>query len=159
MSAEANLAKLGIKLPDYDVRPFAGAKYGKMRPFRIVGPVLYLCGHVPEVDDEVVHPGKLGQTLTTEQGYQAARIAGINVLAGVRQALGNLDRVECLIRSLNFVVCAADYFEINKVASGVTDLLAEVLGPERGVGCRATIGVEALTQNACFETWTEFQIA
>jgi enamine deaminase RidA (YjgF/YER057c/UK114 family) len=159
MTAEARLAKLGITLPDYRARPFAGAKYGKMRPFRVVGPVLYLCGHVPEADDKVVYPGKLGQTLTTEQGYQAARIAGINVLAGIRHALGNLDRIECLIRSLNFVVCAADYFDINKVANGVTDLLAEVLGPEQGVGCRATIGVEALTQNACFETWTEFQIA
>lgn len=159
MTAEATLKRLGITLPDYEAKPFAGDKYGKMRPFRIVGSMLYLSGHVPEVDDKVIYPGKLGETLTTEQGYQAARIAAINVLAGIRQALGSLNRVGCLIRSLNFVVCAADYFEINKVANGVTDLLAEVLGPERGTGCRATIGVEALTQNACFETWTEFQIA
>jgi enamine deaminase RidA (YjgF/YER057c/UK114 family) len=159
MSAEANLRRLGIVLPNYDEKPFAGAKYGTMRPFRIVGPVLYLAGQVPEVDDKVVFPGKLGETLSTEQGYEAARLTALNVLAGVRQALGNLDRVECLIRSLNFVVCASNYYEVNKVANGMTDLIAEVFGPERGVGCRATIGVEALTSNACFETWVEFQVA
>jgi len=152
------IKKLGIVLPDYDVAPFAGNKYGKMRPFRIVGPVLYLAGHVPEVDDKVVYPGKLGMSVTTAEGYKAARIAGINVLAGVKQALGSLDRVKSLIRTLNFVVCAPDYYDIYKVASGVTDLLAEVFGPDAGIGCRATIGVEALTNNACFETWTEFEI-
>src|SRR5947207_7473685 len=110
MSTEANLRRLGIALPNYDEQPFAGAKYGKMRPFRIVGPVLYLAGQVPEVDDKVFLPGKVGNALTTEQGYEAARITAINVLAGIRQAVGSLDRVECLIRSLNFVVCAPDYF-------------------------------------------------
>ena len=50
MSAEANLRRLGIALPNYDEKPFAGAKYGTMRPFRIVGPVLYLAGQVPEVE-------------------------------------------------------------------------------------------------------------
>ena len=159
MSAEANLRRLGITLPNYDEKPFAGAKYGKMRPFRIVGPVLYLAGQVPEVDDKVVFPGKLGETLSTEEGYEAARLTALNVFAGVRQALGSLDRVECLIRSLNFVVCTSNYYEVNKVANGMTNLLAEVFGPDRGVGCRATIGVEALTSNACFETWVEFQVA
>jgi enamine deaminase RidA (YjgF/YER057c/UK114 family) len=159
MSAEARLKQLGIAVPNYAEKPFAGAKYGKMRPFRIVGPVLYLAGQVPEVDDKVVLPGKVGDTLTTEQGYEAARITAINVLAGIRQAIGSLDRVECLIRSLNFVVCAPDYFDVNKVANGLTDLLAEIFGPDRGIGCRATIGVEALTSNACFETWIELQIA
>ncbi|MBV9522467.1 MAG: RidA family protein, partial [Alphaproteobacteria bacterium] len=54
MRPEDKLRQLGITLPDYAARPFAGAKYGKMKPYHILGPVLYLAGQVPEVDDKVI---------------------------------------------------------------------------------------------------------
>jgi dihydrodipicolinate synthase/N-acetylneuraminate lyase len=110
------------------------------------------------LDGEIVHPGRLGATLTTEQGYEAARITGINVLAGFKQALGDLDRVTGLIKSLNFVVCEPDYYDVHEVASGFTDLLAEVYGEEAGIGCRATIGVQSLARNNCFETWLSVEV-
>jgi hypothetical protein len=85
MSAEANLKRLGIVLPDYALTPFAGMAYGRMKPFPILGKVLTLAGHVPEVDGRVMHAGRLGDTLATEQGYQAARLAGVNLLASSRR--------------------------------------------------------------------------
>jgi hypothetical protein len=107
---------------------------------------------------EVFNPGRLGATVNFEEGREAARITGLNCLAGVRQALGSLDHVKALIRSLNFVVCEPDYYDVHEVSSGMTDLFAEVWGDEIGIGCRATIGVQSLAGNNCFETWTEFEI-
>jgi hypothetical protein len=57
------------------------------------------------------------------------------------------------VRSLNFVVCTPDYYDVYKVSSGATDLFRDVFGEERGVGGRATIGVTSLAKNACFENW------
>lgn len=159
MGAEGKLIELGIKLPDYALRPFAGMAYGRMKPFHILGKVLTLAGHVPEVEGRVMFAGRLGDTLTTEQGYQAARLAGINLLAGIKQALGDLDRVAGVIRTLNYVVCTPDYHDVHKVANGVTDLLAKVYGDIEGIGCRATLGIQSLTRNHCFETVAELEIA
>src|SRR5260370_6227520 len=120
MSVEAKLKKLGIVLPDYAQKPFAGMAYGRMKPFHILGKVLTLAGHVPEVDGKVMYAGRLGNTLTTEHGYQAARLAGVNLLAGIKQALGDLERVAGIIRTLNDVVCAPDYYAVHKGANGLT---------------------------------------
>lgn len=65
MSAEAKLRGLGITLPDYALTPFAGMAYGRMKPFHILGKVLTLAGHVPEVDGKVMYAGRLGDTLST----------------------------------------------------------------------------------------------
>ena len=59
--------------------------------------------------------------------------------------------------SLNFVACAPDFHLVHKVSSGMTDLLAEVFGRDIGIGCRATIGIQALALNNCFETWMEVE--
>ncbi|MDA0701862.1 MAG: RidA family protein [Proteobacteria bacterium] len=156
MSAERRARDLGLEIPDFSQGSYVGTRDTWIRPWRIHRGVLYLEGHAPVRRGEVVHPGRLGRDVTLEQGREAARIAGLNVLAGVRAALGNLDRVECLIRSLNFVVAAEDFYDVQQVADGMTDLLADVFGPEAGYGCRATIGVQSLVRNLCFETWVEF---
>ena len=158
MGAEARVKELVLEVPDYGTSTYWGATYGKMKPFHIKDKVLYLSGQVPMWKGEVFNPGRLGATVNFEEGREAARITGLNCLAGVRQALGSLDHVKALIRSLNFVVCEPDYYDVHKVSSGMTDLFAEVWGDEIGVGCRATIGVQSLAGNNCFETWTEFEI-
>jgi enamine deaminase RidA (YjgF/YER057c/UK114 family) len=158
MKAEQKLKELGIDLPDYDATPFVGVSYGRMKPFHIIGNHLVLAGHVPEIDGTPFNPGRLGENLTTEQGYEAARVAGINVLAGLKQALDDLDRVASLIRTLNYVVCAPDYHDVHKVANGLTDLLYEVFGEKSGVGCRATLGIQSLSSGFCFETLVEAEI-
>ena len=87
MNIEKKLEEMGIDLPDFGSTTFPGTSYGKIKPYHLVGNVLQLAGHIPVLDGEIVHPGRLGATLTTEQGYEAARITGINVLAGFKKAL------------------------------------------------------------------------
>ncbi len=159
MGAEDRVIELGLQLPDFSIAPYTGLKYGAVRTHRIAGSVLYLSGHMPELPDgTVLHPGALGRDLTTKEGYEAARLAGMNALAGIRFALGTLDRVVVVIRSLNFVVCAPDFFDIHLVADGVTDLLRDVFGEDAGIGGRATVGSVTLARNHCFETWLTLEI-
>ena len=158
METEARVAELGLALPDFGAASYYGASYGKMKPYHRAGNILFLSGHVPERDGEILHPGRLGAEVTLEQGCEAARLTGINCLAALKQAVGDLDNVVAIVRSLNFVVCTHDFHEVHKVSSGLTDLLAEVFGPERGIGCRATIGVMALARNNCFETWLTAEV-
>jgi enamine deaminase RidA (YjgF/YER057c/UK114 family) len=158
MEAERRLSEMGIELPDFGPATYYGASYGKMKPFHRTGSLLFLSGHIPEKDGQVIHPGRLGDTVMLHQGYEAARLTGVNCLAALKQALGSLDRVVAIVRTLNFVVCTPDFYDVHKVSSGLTDLLAEVLGPERGIGGRATIGVMSLARNNCFETWLTAEV-
>jgi len=158
MGAEQRIVELGIVVPEFGGAGYYGEHYGRMRPFRFTGNVLHLSGHVPSRDGAPLHPGRLGAEVTVEQGYEAARQTGINVLAGLRQALGDLDRVSALVKSLNFVACEPRFGEVHRVSSGMSDLMADVFGEEIGVGCRATIGVQALADHHCFETWATFEV-
>jgi len=159
MQIENRLKSLGISLPDFGAGTYYGANYGKMRPFRRVGKLLVLSGHVPDLPDGTpLYPGRVGAEVTVEQAYAAARQAGINCIAGIKQAIGDLDNVLALVRTLNFVVCAPGFTDPNLVSSGLTDLFADLFGPDRGIGCRATIGVMALSRNHCFETWMDLEV-
>lgn len=154
---EQRLKDLGITLPDFGEVGYYGESYGKMKAHHQVGNLLFLSGHVPERNGTILHPGRLGHTVTVEQGYEAARLVGINCLAGMKHATGDLDRVVSIVRSLCFVVSAPEFYDVHKVSSGATDLFAEVLG-ERGVGGRATIGVTSLARNHCFELWLTAEV-
>jgi len=158
METERRVRELGIQLPDFGPETYYGANYGKMKPFHRTGNLLFLSGHIPERNGQLVHPGRLGDTVTLEQGYEAARLTGVNCLAALKQAVGDLDRVVAIVRTLNFVVCTPEFFDVHKVSSGLSDLLAEVLGSERGIGGRATIGVVSLARNNCFETWLTAEV-
>ncbi len=159
MGFDQRIEELGLVVPDFAAVPYTGLKYGAVKPHHQVGNVLFLGGHMPErPDGTVVHPGALGRDLTTEEGYEAARVAGLNALGGIRYALGTLDRVVAVVRSLNFVVCTPDFHDIHLVADGVTDLLRDVFGDEAGIGGRATVGVTSLARNHCFETWLTLEV-
>ena len=154
MDVEGRVRELGLELPDYSVTPYYGPSYGSMKSHHQVGSLLFLSGHVPELaDGSALHPGRLGAEVTIEQGYEAARLTGINALAGIRHALGSLNRVKSIVRSLCFVVCLPEFHDVHKVSSGATDLFRDVFGDEAGLGGRATIGVTSLARNHCFEIW------
>lgn len=156
MTIEDRLAELGITLPmqTADQSGYYGQKYGKMRPYCRACDILYLSGHTAGMENgRVLYPGVVGKDVTIEEGYAAARLTGLHCIAGIKDAIGDLDRVVALVRSLNFVAVAPGFTEPHKVADGLTDLFAEVFGEEIGVGPRATIGVTSLADNYCFETW------
>lgn len=167
MSIQKKLESMGIALPELGSwnsdlgtdQKYYGQQYGKMKPFHRLGNLLILSGHVPDLPDgKVMFPGRVGAEVSVDQAYQAARQTGINCLAGIKQAIGDLDHVVALVRTLNFVVTAPGFTDPNLVSSGLTDLFAEVFGPKVGIGCRATIGVMSLANNHCFETWMDLEV-
>ena len=159
MDYEQRVKEMGLEIPDYSVTPYYGPNYGSMKAHHQVGSLLFLSGHVPEYPDgTILHPGHLGEEVTIEQGYEAARLTAINCLAGIRHAIGSLNYVKAIVRSLNFVVCTPDFPDVHKVSSGATDLFREVFGDEVGVGGRATIGVTSLARNHCFENWLTVEV-
>src|SRR4051812_44207138 len=125
MGADAQLQELGITLPT-PAQPVAN--YVRARR---VGNTLYVAGHGPAADASGKRPiGKVGRELTPEQGYQAARLVGLNLLASVRQELGSLDRVKQVVKLLGMVNCAPGFDQTPMVINGCSDLLVEVFGKE-----------------------------
>jgi len=157
-SPEMLAISMGLDLLDFDRDGYYGAGYGTTKPRHRVGSLLFLSGHVAQVGKAITHNCRLGADVTTEQGHAAARQTGINVPGGIRQALGSPDQVKSIVRPLNLVVCTPGYEDVHKVSSGLSDLLAEVFGPARGLGGRATIGVMALADGVCFEAWATVEV-
>ena len=137
MSAEKRLKDLGITLP---APPQPIANY--VRAVR-VGNFLFLSGHGPYNDGKIKTAGKVGRDLTVEEGYQVARNVGLNCLATVKAAIGDLDKVERVVKLLGMVHCTEDFKDQPKVINGCSDLLVEVFG-ERGKHARSAVGMQAL---------------
>jgi len=137
MSAEKKLKDLGITLP---TPPQPIANY--VRAVR-VGDLLFVSGHGPYNDGKVKISGKLGKELTVEEGYQVARNVGVNCLASVKAALGDLDKVKRVVKLLGMVHCTEDFKDQPKVINGCSDLLVEIFG-EIGKHARSAVGMQAL---------------
>jgi enamine deaminase RidA (YjgF/YER057c/UK114 family) len=137
MGAEARLKALGIELPT-PPRPMATYVMAARS-----GNLLFLSGHGPVKDGRVVYQGKVGRDLTIEQGQEAARLTGLNLLASVRDALGSLDRVRRIVKVLGMVQCADDFTDQPKVINGLSDLMVEVFG-DAGRHARSAVGMGSL---------------
>ena len=136
--AEDKLMELGITLPE---PPPPVANY--VRAVR-TGDLLYLAGHGPAKRPDGTAPkGKLGRDLSVEEGYEAARLVGLNLLASTREALGDLDRVSRVVKLLAMVNCTPDFEQQPAVANGCSDLLVEVFG-EQGLHARSAVGMSSL---------------
>ena len=134
---EERLAEIGIELP---AAPSALAAYV---PVRVVGRLAYVSGQVPLVDGVPLYPGKVGDTVTVEQGAEAARRCALQALSALRAALGSLDLVVGIAQLSVFVASAPGFTDQPKVANGASDLLVEVFG-EAGKHSRIAVGVAEL---------------
>jgi enamine deaminase RidA (YjgF/YER057c/UK114 family) len=137
MGAETRLKALGIALPT-PPRPMATYAMAVRS-----GNLLFLSGHGPVRDGRVASQGKVGRDITIEQGQEAARLTGLNLLASVRDALGSLDRVRRIVKVLGMVQCADDFTEHPKVINGFSDLMVEVFG-DAGRHARSAVGMGSL---------------
>ncbi len=108
-----------------------------------VGNLLYLSGRGPSKTDGTYITGKLGRDLTIEQGYEAARLTGINHLSVLKTELGSLNRVKRIVKVLGMVNCAEDFKDHPKVINGYSDLMVEIFG-EKGKHARSAVGMYAL---------------
>lgn len=141
---EAKLAELGLTLPD---PPAPVANY--VRCVR-VGNLVFVSGHGPTGPDGYLFRGKVGAERTVEEGYQAARLVMLNCLASLRQELGDLDRVERVVKLLGMVNCTPDFGQQPEVINGASDLLVELYG-ERGRHARSAVGMQSLPRGITVE--------
>ena len=141
MSAEDKLNELGIELPE------SPAPIANYVPAVRTGNLLYLSGVGPAAPADSPAPlGKLGADLTVEQGYEAARLTGINLLSRLKTELGDLGRVNRVVKLLSMVNSTPDFDQQPAVANGCSDLLVEVFG-DRGRHARSAVGMVGLPGN------------
>lgn len=154
MSAiESRLAALGITLPQ-PVAPVANYV-----PYRISGNLLIIAGQVcmgPDGKLAERHKGKLGGTVSMEDGSEAARFCAINVLAQAKAALGDLDRIAACLRLGGFIAATPDFIALPQVMNGASNLMVEALG-EVGKHARSTVGVPVLPLDCAVEVEGMFE--
>ena len=102
--------------------------------------------------------GRVGDDVDLEYGYQSARQTGLAILATLKANLGSLDRISKVVKTLGMVNCSPDFGEQPKVINGYSDLLAEVFGPDNGVGARSAVGMGALPGNITTEIEVIFEL-
>lgn len=138
---EDRLATLGLSLPAVFAGP-PGLEV-KFELVRVVGEVAYVSGHGPMDGATPLMQGKVGGELTFEQGYDAARATALSILASLKLALGDLDRVEAWVKALGLVNCAPGFNRTPGVINGFSDLVLELWG-DAGRHARSAIGAAEL---------------
>lgn len=138
MDVEKKLKELKIEL---SAGPSPMANYVSVQK---AGTLWFFSGAGPLKDGKATVTGRLGENLTTEQGYAAAREAEIVLLASLKRELnGDWERLEQIVKVQGFVSSTDDYYEQPKVINGVSDLFVEVLG-DRGRHARTALGTNVL---------------
>ena len=148
MSAEQRLRDLGIELPDV---PAPAANYANCVR---TGNLVFCSGTVPTIDSEVPK-GKVGADVTTEEAVEHARSVAVNLLAIVRQEVGDLDRVRRVVKLLGMVNATPDFVEQSKVINGCSDLLVDVFGERHA---RSAVGVGSLPFGITVEIEAIFEV-
>lgn len=109
--------------------------------------MLYLSAHLPvDAKGNPVYVGKVGAELEVEEAYKAARLCGLNMLATIKDYIGELDRVDYFVKVLGLVNSTGDFSSQPAVMNGFSDLMVEVFG-KRGQHARSAMGAYALPQN------------
>ena len=137
MTIEQRLKELNITLPR------VGSPLGNYVHARRAGNLLYLSGKGPENADGTMPRGKLGAGVSIDEGYRHARQIGLVLIAAIKDELGDLDRVEGIVKVLGMVNAAPDFADHPKVVNGCSDLFVEVFG-EAGRHARSAVGMSSL---------------
>ena len=144
MEIEKKLEDLGVKLPEPAV-PVAA-----YIPFRRTGNLIYISGQDCKVNGELKYKGKVGKDVTEEEAYDAARITAINLLAILKSATGNLDKVKQIVNLHGFVNSADGYVRQPIVINGASEFLVEVFG-DKGKHSRCALSCNELPFNTPVE--------
>lgn len=148
------LKTLGIVLPE------AAAPVANYVPVSRIGNLIVISGQLCFGADGKLDPshiGKLGETITPEKGHEAARLCAINILAQLKAAIGDLDKVVSCIRLGGFINVAPGFTGLPSVMNGASDLMVQVMG-DAGRHARSTVGVAELPMGACVEVEAMFEV-
>ncbi len=141
---EEKIKSNGLVLPPVS-KPIAN--YVK---FVRTGNLIFLAGHGPTKTDGTNITGKVGKDLTVEQGYEAAKITALSLIATLKDALGNLSKVKRIVKVNGYVNCLPEFTDHPKVINGCSDLLVLIFG-DKGKHARAAMGMVALPSNIAVE--------
>lgn len=144
MSVEARLSELGIEIgaPGRPVANYVGAVR--------TGNLVFVSGHGPRRPEGGNVTGKVGRELTTQEGYEAAKLCMLACLASLKAEVGDLGRVRRIVKLLGMVNCTEDFAEQPQVINGGSDLLVAIFG-EHGRHARSAVGMQMLPGNISVE--------
>lgn len=141
---EGCLKKLGITLPEA-TQPIANYVTVSQS-----GNQLFISGQLPLLDGKPIATGKVGATVSAEQAKKSAETCALNILAQIKAALGDLNRIKRVVKITVFVAVDPHFTDIPLVANGASDLLVNILG-EAGKHARSAVGVASLPMNVPVE--------
>ena len=144
MSYEEKVRQMGLQIPT-PPKPV-----GAYVPWVQTGKNIYTSGQLPVAEGKLAYRGKLGQGMTVEEGYEAARLCMLNCLGVLKEALGSLDRVARVVKVTGFVNSDASFTDQPKVVNGASELLGQIFG-DRGLHARSAVGVSSLPLGAAVE--------
>lgn len=152
MSPEEKLAALGFKLP-----PALPPRFSYV-PYRQVGDLVFLAGHGPRLPDDTYHTGKILSDEQIPAFYADAQLTALNLIATLKSAVGELDRVKAFVKLLGMVNAAPTFTSHPKVIDGCSELLINVFG-EAGRHARSAVGMSSLPSGLTVEIEAIVQVA
>ena len=153
MTPEENFAKLNLVLPP------APKPMGVYKPLLVDGNHCYVSGHGTVKEDGSLIIGRIGDTMTMDEGKLAAQQVGLAILATIKANLGSLDRIKRVIKVLGMVNCVADFEKHPFIINGCSELFAAVWGQDNGIGVRSAVGMGSLPNNIPVEIEAMFELA
>ncbi len=153
MEVERKLADLGLTVTE------PNPSIGNFVPAVRTGSLLYVSGNLPRLPDgSMAHTGKLGREVSVEEGYAAARQSAVNCLSAAKSIIGDLDKIQRVVKLLVMVNSDPDFDQQPAVGNGASDLLVELFG-ESGRHARSAVGMAALPRGAPVEVEMIFEVA
>ncbi|WP_455474634.1 RidA family protein [Bartonella sp. B30(2025)] len=141
---ESSLKKFGITIPE------ATQSIANYVTTSQSGNLFFISGQLPLLDGKPVATGKVGATVSVEQAKKSAEICAINILAQIKAALGDLNKIKKIVKITVFVAADTHFTDIPLVANGASDLLTNIFG-EAGKHTRSAIGVATLPMDVPVE--------
>lgn len=144
MSIEQILADLNIKLPPMP-KPM-----GSYVPYAKTGNLIFVAGQGPRVNGINIYTGKVGAEVTLAEGYEAAKLCAVNMLAILQEAAGSLENITRIVSVRGYVNSTDDFYEQPAVINGASELLVKIFG-EKGQHARCAVSANALPMNISVE--------
>ncbi|HLO58871.1 MAG TPA: RidA family protein [Bacteroidales bacterium] len=150
-NVEARLEELKIVLPP------APKPVGVYKPVLIIDKMLYVSGQGPMRNDGSLITGRLGDTMTLEEGKLAARQVGLTMLSTIKTKIGDLNKIKRIVKVIGMVNSTPDFGQHPAVINGFSELMAEVFGEDEGIGVRSAVGM-FLPMNIAVEVEASFEL-
>ncbi|MCK5778728.1 MAG: RidA family protein [Rhodospirillales bacterium] len=150
---ESRLQELGIELPE------AAAPAANYIPYVVSGKLIFVAGQITLKNGKIEYTGKVGEDLSVDDGYQAARLCGLNLLAQAKAAAGgDLDKIKRVVKLGGFVNSGPDFSNQPEVINGASDLMVDVFG-DNGKHARFAVSAGSLPRNVAVEIDGIFELA